>query len=107
MSKYVIESKGFNYASQSLNSKKQQISDLKKSILKQQVKEVFALSNFEQKLEKIIASGCINLDNVSDENYREAKNIVVALFEDAAEGLKPFSDKKQNEKDINNIKNFI
>ncbi len=78
----------------------------KKTIVLEQIKEIFALNpiNINEKVNKIFASGCIDSDSVKEDDYRTAKNIVIAILEDAAEKFKPLPSPIKNRKEINNIK---
>lgn len=75
--------------------------------LKNMVKEVLTLFNFNKMIDKAINSSALDIDNLEHGDYRTAKNIVIAILENAADDLRPLSDRKKNESEIKNLKYFI
>lgn len=75
--------------------------------LKNKVNEVFVLLNTSQKIDNILKSGCIDIESIPEDDYRTAKNILIAVLEDSAEGLSPLIDIKKHKEEIKKIKLFI
>lgn len=75
--------------------------------LKNKVNEVFVLLNTSQKIDKILKSGCIDVESIPQDDYRTAKNILIAILENSAEEISPLTDIKKHKAEIKNIKLFI
>lgn len=75
--------------------------------LKNKVNEVLILLNTSKKIDKILKSGSIDFESIPQDDYRTAKNILIAVLEDSAEEISPLTDIKKHKAEIKNIKLFI